>query len=106
MDLLPPLKHISDDIQPLEGSSDDLVPTLVPSNFPSLFRGGANGRRYTPTHEGMCGALLVLHNNSDGFGQNIETEGPGSSLNGAIGCASSAAASLHRRHPHLLDHVV
>ncbi|KZV96857.1 hypothetical protein EXIGLDRAFT_732164 [Exidia glandulosa HHB12029] len=71
----------------------------------SLFKGGSNGRRYTPTHEGMRGALLVLHNNSDAFGQNVETEGS-SSLDGAIGCASSAAASLHRCHPHLLDHVV
>lgn len=40
--------------------------------------------------------ILVLHNNSDAFGQNIETEGPNGSLDGAIGTWSSAAASLRR----------
>jgi hypothetical protein len=41
-------------------------------------------------------SLLVIHNNSDGFGQNIETEGPGGSLDGAVGWNSSAAAGLKR----------
>lgn len=72
----------------------------------SLFCGGSNGRRYEPTHDGMKGAILVLHNNSDAFGQNIETEGSGGSLDGAIGTWSSAAASLHRQHPHLLDYLM
>ncbi|KAH7098629.1 hypothetical protein BKA62DRAFT_361638 [Auriculariales sp. MPI-PUGE-AT-0066] len=61
---------------------------------------------YKPPSPSMAGALLVLHNNSDGFGQNIETEGPGGSLDGQIGSFSSAAASLHRKHPHLVDHIV
>ncbi|KAH7098630.1 hypothetical protein BKA62DRAFT_712313 [Auriculariales sp. MPI-PUGE-AT-0066] len=61
---------------------------------------------YKPPSPSMAGALLVLHNNSDGFGQNIETEGPGGSLDGQIGSFSSAAASLHRKHPHLIDHIV
>ena len=59
---------------------------------------------YVPPKTGK-GALLVLHNNSDAFGQNIETEGPSSSLDGLVGNISSAAASLHRQHPRLLEHV-
>jgi len=42
------------------------------------------------------GAMLVLHNNSDGFGQNIETEPSGGSLDGAVGANSSGAASVQR----------
>lgn len=41
-------------------------------------------------------AALVVHNNSDGFGQNIQTEPPGMSLDGSFGAYSSAAASLRR----------
>jgi hypothetical protein len=65
-----------------------------------------SGKRglYSPTdHE--KGAMLVLHNNSDAFGQNIETEGMGGSLNGAIGASSSAAASLERGREDLVDFV-
>ena len=51
------------------------------------------------------GAMLVVHNNSDGFGQNIETEGMGGSLDGAIGASSSAAASLERSREDLLDFI-
>eukprot|EP00186_Timspurckia_oligopyrenoides_P004085 CAMPEP_0182441414 /NCGR_PEP_ID=MMETSP1172-20130603/371_1 /TAXON_ID=708627 /ORGANISM="Timspurckia oligopyrenoides, Strain CCMP3278" /LENGTH=440 /DNA_ID=CAMNT_0024635669 /DNA_START=182 /DNA_END=1501 /DNA_ORIENTATION=+ len=41
---------------------------------------------------------LLLHNNSDGFGQNIETEGL-SSLDGVVGCFSNAYMALDRsRH--------
>jgi hypothetical protein len=45
---------------------------------------------------GTEGALLVLHNNSDAFGQNIETEWATGSMDGAIGAFSSAAGSLRR----------
>ena len=51
------------------------------------------------------GAILVVHNNSDGFGQNIETENMGGSLDGAIGASSSAAASLERARKDLLDFI-
>jgi hypothetical protein len=51
------------------------------------------------------GAMLVVHNNSDGFGQNIETENMGGSLDGAIGASSSAAASLERGREDLLDFI-
>lgn len=51
------------------------------------------------------GLALVLHNNSDAFGQNIETEGP-SSLDGVIGTFSNAASVLKRDRPDLVDHIV
>lgn len=51
------------------------------------------------------GAMLVIHNNSDGFGQNIETEWMSGSLDGAIGCGGSGAASLKRDREDLLDFV-
>lgn len=41
------------------------------------------------------GYALVLHNNSDAFGQNIETEGP-TSMDGVLGCYSDAALQLKR----------
>lgn len=47
---------------------------------------------------------VVLHNNSDGFGQNIETEGP-TSLDGVIGSYSNAACVLKRDRPDLLHFV-
>ncbi|TVY83970.1 hypothetical protein LSUE1_G002980 [Lachnellula suecica] len=49
------------------------------------------------------GAMLVVHNNSDAFGQNIETEPGGGSLDGAIGANSSGAASLGRGRKDLVD---
>lgn len=48
---------------------------------------------------------LVIHNNSDAFGQNIETEGS-TSLDGVIGSFSSAANNLSRDRKDLLDYVV
>ena len=47
---------------------------------------------------------LVLHNNSDAFGQNIETEGP-TSLDGVIGSFSNAACVLKRDRPDLVDFI-
>jgi hypothetical protein len=69
-----------------------------------LFPPESDGR-YSPPPEG-AGALLVIHNNSDAFGQNIETEGPNSSMDGAIGCASSTAGSLRRDMPGLTSQVL
>ncbi|KAK4057037.1 hypothetical protein OIO90_001937 [Microbotryomycetes sp. JL221] len=51
------------------------------------------------------GASLVIHNNSDAFGQNIETE-QCTSLDGAIGVFSSAAACLRRTRNDLLQYVM
>ena len=41
-------------------------------------------------------SVLVVHNNSDAFGQNIQTEAAGGSMDGSFGQYSSAAASLRR----------
>ena len=51
------------------------------------------------------GLALVLHNNSDAFGQNIETEGP-TSMDGVIGCYSDAALVLSRSREDLLSTVI
>jgi hypothetical protein len=67
-----------------------------------LFKG--KGGLYGPTHHEK-GAILVVHNNSDGFGQNIETEGMNGSLDGTMGASSSAAASLERNRKDLLDSI-
>lgn len=67
--------------------------------------GGAQGL-YDVTHIPQArGAMLVIHNNSDGFGQNIETEAMVGSLDGAIGSSSSAAASLERNRKDLLEFI-
>lgn len=64
------------------------------------------GGKYDPTFlEGGKEAWLVVHNNSDAFGQNIETEGDGGSMDGALGANSSAAASLERGRADLLRYV-
>lgn len=72
----------------------------------SLFQGpGGSKGLYDVSHIPEAeGAMLVIHNNSDAFGQNIETEGM-SSLDGAIGVSSSAAAGLDRSRKDLLDHI-
>jgi hypothetical protein len=49
------------------------------------------------------GAMLVVHNNSDAFGQNIETEASAGSLDGAIGANSSGAASVERGRDDLVE---
>jgi hypothetical protein len=57
------------------------------------------------TYFGHPNLALVIHNNSDGFGQNIEFEGP-SSLDGVIGSFSNAASTLKRDREDLLDYVM
>ncbi|OBT39776.1 hypothetical protein VE00_10234 [Pseudogymnoascus sp. WSF 3629] len=68
-----------------------------------LFRGPKG--RYEPGEE-LEDGLLVAHNNSDAFGQNIETEFATGSLDGAIGASTSAAASLMRHRKDLLDWIL
>jgi hypothetical protein len=51
-------------------------------------------------------AVIVIHNNSDAFGQNIESEWASGSLDGAVGANGSAAASLMRDREDLLEHVL
>ena len=69
--------------------------------------GTAKGGRglYRPSKE-LQDAVLVIHNNSDAFGQNIETEMYGTSLDGVIGACSSAAGSLLRQRKDLCDNLV
>lgn len=70
-----------------------------------LFRGPYG--RYDVSHlEKAIGAMLVIHNNSDAYGQNIATESSSGSLDGAIGCNSSSAASLAREREDLLDNMI
>ena len=51
------------------------------------------------------GATLVVHNNSDAFGQNIESEAAGGSLDGVLGAWTDASRSLRRDREDLLDFV-
>lgn len=67
-----------------------------------LFK-GPSGRYCVDDYPAAEGAMLVVHNNSDGFGQNIEFESSSGSLDGAVGTHSSAAASLERKRKDLLD---
>ncbi|GAA6003479.1 uncharacterized protein JCM10292_001611 [Rhodotorula paludigena] len=55
--------------------------------------------------EGAEGATLVLHNNADAFGQNIESEAAGGSLDGVFGASSDASRGLRRDRADLLDWV-
>lgn len=48
---------------------------------------------------------LVIHNNSDAFGQNIQSEGP-SSLDGVIGTYSDASCQLDRARTDLVKHLL
>lgn len=52
---------------------------------------------------------FVVHNNSDAFGQNIETEGSKNgigSMDAAIGVFSDAACQLYRKRNDLVDNVI
>lgn len=68
-----------------------------------LFEGPGGAYSALP---GTEGSLLVIHNNSDAFGQNIETEWESGSLDGAIGANSSAAASLKRDRADLVSYLM
>jgi hypothetical protein len=74
---------------------------VVPKS--SLFKGPWSTYAALP---GTEGALLVIHNNSDAFGQNIETEWETGSMDGAIGANSSTAASLKRNLPGLVSNLM
>jgi hypothetical protein len=69
----------------------------------SLFKGPRGTYAALP---GTEGSLLVIHNNSDAFGQNIETEWETGSMDGAIGANSSAAASLERGRADLISNLM
>jgi hypothetical protein len=57
---------------------------------------------YVPP-SGAESSVVVIHNNSDAFGQNIESEKAGGSLDGVIGAYSSTAGSLMRTRQDLCN---
>jgi hypothetical protein len=69
----------------------------------ALFQGPKGTYYALPVTEG---ALLVLHNNSDAFGQNIETEKGFGSMDAVFGVYSNAAACLEKTRPDLLSNVM
>lgn len=60
------------------------------------------GDPYNPMHPGT---MLVLHNNSDAFGQNIQYETGMGSLDAVVGQYTSAAGSLLRTRADLVERV-
>lgn len=55
--------------------------------------------------EGLENCALVVHNNSDGFGNNIRNEGDGGSLDGMLGNHSSASASVDPKNEGLFQYI-
>lgn len=89
--------------QLMKGSVGSYIPVISKQQ---LFGGpGGSAGLYDVSHiKEAEGAMLVVHNNSDAFGQNIETESMSGSLDGAIGSSTSAAAGLDRSREDLLDY--
>lgn len=87
------------DKEMLELFKQHVMPKIEVVQFPQGLY--PNGGYY----KGPEGCALVLHNNSDAFGQNIETEGF-SSMDGMIGTASDAALVVHRKRPDLVKYIV
>jgi len=85
----------------------------MPLNYKKVFKGSDVQvipfiELYDPStsaYIGPEGLALIVHNNSDGFGQNIEFEGP-SSMDGMIGSYSNAACLLKRDRPDLVDNIL
>lgn len=80
----------------------NVFPAIPKDNVNSKTAFFPNGSYKAPGDKGWA---LVLHNNSDAFGQNIETEGP-SSMDGVIGVYSDASVNLDRQNPRLLENVL
>lgn len=92
-------------LQPLQEVRKDLMVGSKADLFARQEAKAGDGKGlYTPP-KGAEGAILVLHNNSDGFGQNIETESATSSMDGAIGANSSAVGCVVRDRDDLCDFV-
>lgn len=78
---------------------------LQPNIISSMEQAGQRVYTMLHTFPQAKSAMSVIHNNSDGFGQNIETEAMTGSLDGAIGSSSSVAASLERSRGHLSNFI-
>jgi hypothetical protein len=74
-----------------------VFPNKVIESKKELFKGG----KYSVEND----YALVEHNNSDAFGQNIETEGP-TSKDGVLGYLSDASCHLNRTRADLLQLIV
>jgi hypothetical protein len=96
--------HIISLLEKAVASRPSIMVTDTNSIFKASSSGGQEGLYHPP--KGAEGAMLVIHNNSDAFGQNIETESPFGSLDGVIGSYSSAAASLLRHRSDLCDNLI
>ncbi|MCX6989121.1 MAG: hypothetical protein NTZ52_06475 [Chlamydiae bacterium] len=85
--------------------ADPSMPALLQIIFPEKTV-LSKAELFSPSmgYQGPQGLALVIHNNSDGFGQNIQFEGL-SSLDGVIGTYSNAACTLRRDRPDLVDYV-
>ncbi|GAA5840611.1 hypothetical protein JCM9279_007379 [Rhodotorula babjevae] len=80
-----------------------LPPHVVVLSRDELFPASHGGALALPPE--CDGATLVVHNNSDAFGQNIESEAAGGSLDGVLGVWTDASRSLRRDREDLLDFV-
>ncbi|GAA5921897.1 hypothetical protein JCM3775_003405 [Rhodotorula graminis] len=80
-----------------------LPPHVVVLSRDNLFPAERGGTLAFPPE--CDGATLVVHNNSDAFGQNIESEAAGGSLDGVLGAWTDASRSLRRDREDLLDFV-
>ncbi|BGP01984.1 hypothetical protein RTBOTA2_005243 [Rhodotorula toruloides] len=91
-------------------SLSSLFPLLslqLPSHILSLHLSSlfpAPSHLYAPPPS-LRGATLVIHNNSDAFGQNIESEESGGSLDGVVGCWGDASRALRRERGDLVRFV-
>ncbi len=82
------------------GTGTSVVSKAALFDFASAETSGSAGQYLGPS-----GAALVLHNNSDAFGQNIETERMGS-MDGVMGCCSDAALVVRRERRDLCECIV
>ncbi|GAA6012249.1 hypothetical protein JCM10207_002777 [Rhodosporidiobolus poonsookiae] len=84
-----------------------LLPLVLPSHVLALSRAdlfpAPSLTLATPAQiPALKGATLVVHNNSDAFGQNIESEDAGGSVDGVVGWWGDAARALRREREDLL----
>ena len=67
--------------------------------IPAIYTLNSQGK---PVYQPKQNWALIIHNNSDAFGQNIEYEKGFQSLDAAVGALTTAAPSLHRKRSDLL----
>ncbi|GAA5837423.1 hypothetical protein JCM11251_002104 [Rhodosporidiobolus azoricus] len=94
------------DYTPLLSSLLPLLRLSLPSHIPALSRTSL----FPPPLQTLAppsllpelnGATLVVHNNSDAFGQNVESEESGGSVDGVVGSWGDGARGLNREREDL-----